>query len=149
MLSAAPADVLIAHPGHRARSAIRTLLTGAGLRIAGTTGDGAVAGTEAARLRPAVVLIDIRLATAARAEELARSSRVLLLTRGAGPRRMAALLSLPAAGYLDCDPRDAYAASDLTDAVYAVAKGLAWLSPSAAAAATAAMRASRVRARPG
>lgn len=132
-------DVLIAHPEPAARSAIQHHLHGghAGIRVVGTTGTGAETVTEVTRLRPDAVLIDERLTTPAHTATLAAESRVILLTGETEPSAITALLVTAARGYLvygNFEP------ADLCNAVLAVAGGLAWLSPVAAAAATATMR---------
>ncbi|HWS35972.1 MAG TPA: response regulator transcription factor [Actinoplanes sp.] len=140
-------DVLIAHPEPAARSGLRCHLHDEriGIRVAGTVGGSAETLTEAARLRPAVVLIDERLTTPDHLATLAAESRVILLTAETDPRAIGALLVGPARGYLVYDN---FETADLRNAVLAVAAGLAWLSPLAAAAATAGMRATGRHHRP-
>jgi DNA-binding NarL/FixJ family response regulator len=134
-------DVLLAHPDPGGRSALHGVLDRhAELRIVAVTGDGDEAAAEAERLRPAVALVDDRLSTAARAQRIARMSRLILLTVQTEPDVIATMLLGPARGCLTYDQLEP---DDLRNAVRAVANGLAWLSPAAVSAATSAMRAVR------
>ncbi len=132
-----PIDVLVAHPEPEGRAAIRHLLHCDGVRVVALTGDRAEMVTEAARLRPAVVVVDERLSGPDGARTLALQSKIVLLTAETDPHAIGRLLHGPAFGYLVYDYFDP---TDLLPAVRAVAGGLAWLSPPAAAVATAQMR---------
>jgi DNA-binding NarL/FixJ family response regulator len=127
-----PIDVLVAHPEPARRAGIRrTLERQPHVRVVAATGDGTEATTEADRLRPAVILFDDRLAAFDRIGVLARQSRLILLTGAVDADAVAVLLHLPAYG---CLVHDNFEPADLLGAVDAVARGLAWLSPIAAAA---------------
>ncbi|MEV6343987.1 response regulator transcription factor [Actinoplanes sp. NPDC051851] len=131
-------DVLIAHPDTARRTAMRYLLEQPPyVRVVAVTGDAATAAAEADRLRPAVILIDDRMAARGGVEALSRYSRVILLTAATEPHVVASLLHEPALGYLVYDNFDPI---DLVGAVRAVARGLAWLSPIVASAAAKVMR---------
>lgn len=137
----APIDVLVAHPEPAGRAALHSSL-GHGDRVTVV----AVAGTDAdaseavARLHPAVVVIDDRLPGW---RLLARQARIVLLTGETDLGALGTMLCGPASAYLTYDQFDP---ADVLGAVQAVGDGLAWLSPTAASAAAAAMRAP---ARPG
>lgn len=131
----APIDVMIVHPRPEGRAVIRYLLGhGDRVRVVALTGDGAQATAEAARLRPAVVVADDRLPGW---DRMTPQSRVVLLTGETDPRAIATMLRGPASAYLVYGH---FEPADLLGAVCAVADGLAWLSPTAASVAAAAMR---------
>lgn len=139
-----PIDVLIVHPEPEGRAVICHLLgQGDRVRVVALAGDSAQATAEAARLRPAVVVADDRLPGW---DRLTRQSRVVLLTGETDPPAVATMLRGPASAYLVYDH---FEPADLLGAVCAVADGLAWLSPTAASVAAAAMRESAGPATPG
>ncbi len=132
--------MLVAHPDPDGRAALVHPLLGDETRVGlvAASGNSAEIIAAVASLRPAVVLVDERLATAARLASLTRASRVILLTGTEEVRALATMLLGPAHG---CLVYGNFEPADLRDAVRAVADGLAWLSPVAAAAAAATMRA--------
>jgi DNA-binding NarL/FixJ family response regulator len=132
-----PIDVLVAHPEPEGRAVIRHLLRCDSVRVVALTGDRAGTVTEAARLLPAVVVLDDRLSGSDFARALALRSKVVLLTAETDPQVIGRLLRSPASGYLVYDYFDP---EDLLPAVHAVAGGLAWLSPLVAAVAAEQMR---------
>jgi len=133
--SGVPIDVQIVHPEPEGRAVICHLLgQGDRVRVVALAGDSAQATAEAARLRPAVVVADDRLPGW---DRMTRQSRVVLLTGETDPAAIATMLRGPASAYLVYDH---FEPADLLGAVYAVADGLAWLSPTAASVAAAAMR---------
>ncbi|BCB86523.1 response regulator transcription factor [Phytohabitans suffuscus] len=143
--SGTPTTVLIVHPDPRDRAAIRAELVASGrLRVVGVTGDRDEAVALAGRLRPTVSLLDDRVRAPGTdlVEALARWSLVIVLTDATERDAVVTLLQAPVQGclvYGHIEP------PDLVRAVNAVASGLGWLSPSAAAAVTWAMRASTPR----
>jgi DNA-binding NarL/FixJ family response regulator len=131
----APIEVLVAHPEPAGLDTLHRSL-GHDDRITEIVRAGTSAEAKAAitRLRPAVVVIDERL-TGWRL--MARHARIVLLTGETDPRTIGTMLCGPASAYLTYEQ---FEPADLLGAVHAVADGLAWLSPIAASAATAAMR---------
>jgi DNA-binding NarL/FixJ family response regulator len=131
----APIDVLVAHPEPTRLDALhRSLGRGDRVTVVARAANGADARAAVARLHPAVMVIDDRLPGWRR---MARHTRIVLLTGETNPRALGMLLHDPASAYLSYDQ---FEPADLLGAVHAVADGLAWLSPVAASAATAAMR---------
>lgn len=130
-----PIDVLLAHPEPDGRDTLhRSLARGDRVTVVAVTGTGADASEAVTRLRPAVVVADDRLPGW---QLLARQARVVLLTGETDLHTLGTMLRGPAAAYLTYDQ---FEPADLLGAVHAVGNGLAWLSPTAASAAAAAMR---------
>jgi DNA-binding NarL/FixJ family response regulator len=128
-------DVVLAHPEPARRDALcRSLALGGRVTVVAVAGTEADASDAVTRLHPAVVVIDDGLPGW---QLMARHARIVLLTRETDLRRLGAMLCGPASAYLTYDQFDP---ADLLDAVHAVGDGLAWLSPTAASAAAAAMR---------
>lgn len=133
-------DVLLAHPDPVGLAAIRYLLDGdERVRIVGVSGDGEETVALAGQLRPAVAVVDDRLATPGCAERIARWTRLIVLTDATDPAALTAMLLGPASGCLSYQQLEP---GDMLGAVRTVAAGLTWLCPLAVSAVTAAMRAS-------
>ncbi|WBB55261.1 hypothetical protein [Verrucosispora sp. WMMD573] len=128
---------LIVHPGRAEGAALRAVLdVGEQIRVVARTEDGGTATTLTQRLRPAVILLDDRIATPDYRElvrTLARQSRVIIMTAATECTTITALLRDPVRG---CLVYGQFEAADLREAVRAVAAGLGWLSPVAVAAAS-------------
>ena len=124
--------VLIADDQALIRTGFRMILTARGLDVVGEAADGAEAVAAAARLRPDVVLMDIRMpemdGLEAARRILAHSSdcRVIMLTTFDLDRYVYAALALGASGFLLKD----VTAAHLAAAVRLVDTGDALLSPS-------------------
>jgi DNA-binding NarL/FixJ family response regulator len=130
-----PIDVLVAHPEPVRRDALyRSLGCGGRVTVVAVAGTDADASDAVTRLHPAVVVIDDRLPGW---RQLARYARIVLLTGETDLRTLGTMLSGPASA---CLTYDQFEPADLLGAVHAVSDGLAWLSPTAASAATAVMR---------
>ncbi|MFI1990426.1 response regulator [Actinoplanes sp. NPDC020271] len=123
--------VLIADDQELIRAGFRLILTARGIDVAGEAGDGAEAVDAARRLRPDVVLMDIRMPVMDGLEAtrriLARSPgcRVLMLTTFDLDRYVYSALALGASGFLLKD----VTADHLAAAVRLVGTGDALLSP--------------------
>ena len=116
-----------------------------GVRVVGEAADGREAVAHARVLRPAVTLLDHRMPVAdglSALGELSRLSGVLVITSDADPGLIGRMLRGGARGYL---VHGAFDPDELRRAVLAVAAGHGWLSPVAAAVATAAVRAQASR----
>ncbi|WP_433388618.1 hypothetical protein [Micromonospora sp. KLBMP9576] len=133
---------MVVHPDPPERVALRAALdSGNRIRVVGLAGDGWEALALARRLRPIVILMDDR----ARAPDdtdllraLARRSEVIMLTHLTERHALVALLlCAPVRG---CLVHGHFEPPDLTAAVQAVAAGLGWLSPIAAAEVASALR---------
>ncbi|MFJ5927407.1 response regulator [Kitasatospora sp. NPDC092948] len=124
--------VLIADDQELIRTGFRLILTARGIDVVGEAADGAEAVALAARLRPDVVLMDIRMPVldglGAARQILARQPecRVLMLTTFDLDRYVYAALALGASGFLLKD----VTAAHLAAAVRLVDTGDALLSPS-------------------
>ncbi|MER7282849.1 response regulator transcription factor [Dactylosporangium sp. NPDC000244] len=130
------------------RAALRGYLEGSpDVVVAGEAADGVEALAEARRTGPTVTLLDHRMPIAdglSVLPDLARLTSILVLTSDPDPTLIAQMLHGGARGYLI---HGAFTPGELHRAVVAVAAGYGWLSPAAAAVATASMR-SRPAARP-
>ncbi|MFG2693154.1 response regulator [Kitasatospora sp. NPDC048407] len=127
-----PPRVLIADDQELIRTGFRLILTARGIDVVGEAADGAEAVALAARLRPDVVLMDIRMPVLDGLEAARRilarqpDCRVLMLTTFDLDRYVYAALSLGASGFLLKD----VTAAHLAAAVRLVDTGDALLSPS-------------------
>lgn len=118
------------------REGLRTLLSAeAGVEVVGEAGDGDAAVREARRLRPQVVLMDLRMPRTNGVEATRRlraeapASRVIVLTTFDDDEDVFEALRAGAVGYLLKDaPRD-----KLLEAIRAAARGESFLQPSVAA----------------
>ncbi|WP_173034564.1 response regulator transcription factor [Phytohabitans flavus] len=131
---------MVVHPDPHDGAAIRAALgTSRRLRVLGVTGDGDEALALARRLRPTVSLLDDRVLTSGTdlVAALARWTLVIALTGATERGAIVTLLQAPVQG---CLTYGYIEPPDLVRAVHAVADGLGWLSPAAAAAVTWAMR---------
>ncbi|WP_433086813.1 LuxR C-terminal-related transcriptional regulator [Dactylosporangium sp. CA-052675] len=141
-------SVLIVDDNPIVRAALRGYLEGTpDVVVAGEAADGVEALAEARRTGPAVTLLDHRMPIAdglSVLPDLARLTSILVLTSDPDPALIAQMLHGGARGYLI---HGAFTPGELHRAVVAVAAGYGWLSPAAAAVATASMR-SRPAARP-
>ncbi|MFG2039888.1 response regulator [Dactylosporangium sp. NPDC048998] len=140
--------VLVVDDNPIVRAALRGYLDATpDVTVVAEAADGLEALAEARRAAPAVTLLDHRMPIAdglSVLTELARHTAVLVLTSDADPALIARMLHGGARGYLI---HGAFTPEELQRAVIAVASGYGWLSPAAAAVATATMRA-RPAARP-
>ncbi|GIF68855.1 DNA-binding response regulator [Asanoa ishikariensis] len=124
--------VVIADDQELIRTGFRLILTARGIDVVGEAGDGAEAVTETRRLRPDVVLMDIRMPTmngldaARRILDDGAGCRVLMLTTFDLDRYVYAALSIGASGFLLKD----VTADHLAAAVRLVDTGDALLAPS-------------------
>jgi DNA-binding NarL/FixJ family response regulator len=135
-LPEAAITVLVVDDHAVVREGLRTFLAlQDGIRVVGEAGDGEEALTEAMRLRPDVVLMDLtmpRLDGVGAMRELRRrlpEARVVVLTSDPSDRRLLAAIQAGAAGYLlkTVQPQE------LARAVRAAHAGQAMLDPSVAA----------------
>ncbi|GIJ24989.1 hypothetical protein Vqi01_01510 [Micromonospora qiuiae] len=128
---------LIVHPCSAERADLGAVLeSGERIQVVGLTGDGNEAVHLAHRLRPAVILLDDGVTAPGKpnlVRALAQWSPVIALTAATECRAITALLCAPVRG---CLVYGHFETSDLIGAVRAVAAGLGWLSPVAAAAAS-------------
>ncbi|MEV0663669.1 response regulator [Actinomadura luteofluorescens] len=135
-----PIRVLVADDNPVVRSGLASLLGAAGITVVGEAADGerAVALTE--RLRPDLVLLDVRMPLLdgiGAAAPLARISRVLMLTYSDDPEIVREAVANGAAGYL---VHGTYDQDGLVTAVHDVVGGGNPLSPAASAALVDAVR---------
>ncbi|MDG6102204.1 response regulator transcription factor [Dactylosporangium aurantiacum] len=139
-------DVLVVDDNPIVRAALRGYLDGLdGVRVVAEAADGREAVARALAHRPAVTLLDHRMPVAdglSALEELSRLTGVLVITSDAGADLIGAMLRGGARGYL---VHGAFDPDELRRAVLAVAAGQGWLSPVAAAVATATVRAQASR----
>ncbi|WP_432837405.1 LuxR C-terminal-related transcriptional regulator [Dactylosporangium sp. CA-092794] len=134
---AAPITVAIAHPDPGGLAA--ELTAGRAVTLVALATTAAEAITAVRRTRPAVILFDDRLdqpGAPGLFEAVARHGRVIALTAHTDPQAIGALLRGPVHG---CLVYGHFEPEDLVPAVTAVARGLAWLCPVAAAVAAAAL----------
>lgn len=128
--------VLLVDDQDMMRAGLRAILDGAeGIEVVGEAGDGAEALAHATRLRPDVVLMDLRMPGVDGVEATRRirtdhrlsSTRVLVLTTYDGDAETVAALRAGASGFLG----KGAGPDELVDAVLAVARGRAALSTEA------------------
>ncbi|GIJ33988.1 response regulator [Micromonospora sediminimaris] len=122
--------VLIVDDEQLIRSGLRLILEAAGdITVVGEAADGAAARAEVRRLRPDVVLLDVRMpgmdGLAAAPDIVAAGARVIMLTTFDRDAYVHHALRAGAVGFLLKDT----APADLTAAVRAVASGDAMLAP--------------------
>ncbi|MDN3356891.1 response regulator transcription factor [Actinomadura sp. DC4] len=132
--------VVVADDNAVVRSGLVSLLEAGGVEVVGEARDGERAVVLAERLRPHLVLLDVRMplmdgVTAAR--EIARTTRVLMLTYTDTPETIRAAIGNGAAGYL---VHGTFTPEELLEAVHEVARGANPLSPAAAAVLVGAVR---------
>jgi DNA-binding NarL/FixJ family response regulator len=134
-------DVLVVDDNPIVRAALRGALAGAAdVRVTAEAGNGRDAVTQARLVTPTVTLLDHRMPVADGLSVLAELSAytcVLVLTGDADPALITRMLRGGARGYL---VHGAFDPAELRRAVRSVAAGRGWLSPVAAAVATAAVR---------
>jgi DNA-binding NarL/FixJ family response regulator len=128
-----PPRVIVADDNAIVRSGLISLLQAGGVEVLGEAADGEKAIALAERLRPDLVLLDVRMphvdgVTAAR--ELAKTTRVLMLTYTDTPEVIRAAIGNGAAGYL---VHGTFTPEDLLDAVHETVSGANPLSPAAVA----------------
>ncbi|MBB5874225.1 DNA-binding NarL/FixJ family response regulator [Allocatelliglobosispora scoriae] len=134
-------DVLVVDDNPIVRSALRGVLDATeDVRVTAEARDGREAIVTARLVQPAVTLLDHRMPVAdglSVLTELTVHTSVIALTSDADPELIGRMLRGGARGYLvhgEFDPRE------LHRAILAVAAGHGWLSPGAAAVATASVR---------
>ncbi len=116
------------------REGLRAMLETEGWRVAGETGDSAVALAELERLRPDLVLLDLSLGTRSGLELLADLRqrelpvRCLVLTMSAQPRHVAEAFRLGAQGYV----LKGASRAELLQAMSALACGRRYIGPQVA-----------------
>ena len=126
-----PLKVLLVDDHHIVRAGLRTIISRAGIEIVGEAGTAAAAIDEAARLKPDVVLMDVRLpdgsgVTACREIRAANPRiRVLFLSAFKDDNALLATAFASASGYLLKE----IGAEHLIQAIRAVASGLSVLAP--------------------
>jgi DNA-binding NarL/FixJ family response regulator len=130
------------------RQGLVSLLEASGIEVVGEAGDGRLAVELAGRLRPDLVLLDVRMplldgVTAARA--LSSVSRVLMLTYTDDPATVRAAIGNGAVGYL---VHGTFTAEELTTAVNDAVGGSHPLSQAAVSALVGAVRQGAERDRP-
>jgi len=126
-----PLKVLLVDDHHIVRAGLRTIISRAGIEVVGEAGTAAAAIDEAARLKPDVVLMDVRLpdgsgVTACREIRAANPRiRVLFLSAFKDDNALLATAFASASGYLLKE----IGAEHLIQAIRAVASGLSVLGP--------------------
>jgi DNA-binding NarL/FixJ family response regulator len=116
------------------RSGLVSLLEAADIRVVGEAGDGREAIELAERVRPDLVLLDVRMPRVdgvAAAELLSRIGRVIMLTYTEEPEVIRSAIANGAAGYL---VHGSFTAEELTAAVHDALNGANPLSPVAVSA---------------
>jgi DNA-binding NarL/FixJ family response regulator len=132
--------VIVADDNAVVRSGLVSLLEAGGVEVVGEVCDGEKAITLTERLRPDLVLLDVRMplmdgVTATR--QLAKTTRVLMLTYTDTPEIIRAAIGNGAAGYL---VHGTFTPEELLGAVREVAGGANSLSPAAVAVLVGAVR---------
>ena len=123
--------VVVADDNAVVRSGLVSLLEASGVEVVGEASDGERAITLAERLRPDLMLLDVRMPimdgiTAAR--HIAKTTRVLMLTYTDTPETIRAAIGNGAAGYL---VHGTFTPEELLSAVHQAASGANPLSPAA------------------
>ncbi|GAA0273569.1 response regulator transcription factor [Actinomadura nitritigenes] len=132
--------VLVADDNVVVRSGLVSLLEAHGIEVAGEAGDGRRAVELTARLRPDLVLLDVRMPLmdgVAAVAEISPLARVLMLTYTDDPGTVRAALGKGATGYL---VHGAFTADELIAAVHGAVGGAHPLSPAAVSALVGAVR---------
>jgi DNA-binding NarL/FixJ family response regulator len=125
------------------RQGLVSLLEASGIEVVGEAGDGRLALELAERVRPDLVLLDVRMPRldgVAAAEVLSRGTRVLMLTYTDDPEVVRAAIGNGAAGYL---VHGTFTAEELTTAVSDALDGANPLSRAAVSALVGAVRQER------
>ncbi|MWA00598.1 response regulator [Actinomadura sp. LD22] len=132
--------VLVADDNVVVRSGLVSLLEAHGIEVAGEAGDGRRAVELTARLRPDLVLLDVRMPLldgVAAVAEISPLAPVLMLTYTDDPGTVRAALGRGATGYL---VHGAFTADELITAVHNAVGGAHPLSPAAVSALVGAVR---------
>ncbi|MGI5326358.1 response regulator [Actinomadura nitritigenes] len=132
--------VLVADDNVVVRSGLVSLLEAHGIEVAGEAGDGRRAVELTARLRPDLVLLDVRMPLmdgVAAVAEISPLAPVLMLTYTDDPGTVRAALGRGATGYL---VHGAFTADELIAAVHNAVGGAHPLSPAAVSALVGAVR---------
>ncbi len=138
------ADIYLVDDHALMREALRKILEKHGHRVVGEADDPTSAINELNQLRPALVLLDLRLDHRSGLEVLEHvqtsqlSTRVIIITMSTNPRHVAEALRLGAQGYVLKDS----ASVELLDAVTAVVSGKRYLCSRASAMAVEGLMAS-------
>jgi DNA-binding NarL/FixJ family response regulator len=122
------------------RSGLISLLEASGIEVVGEAGDGQTALELAERLRPDLVLLDVRMPVldgVAAAELLSRTTQVIMLTYTDDPQVIRTAIGNGAAGYL---VHGSFTAEELTAAVHDGVRGAHPLSQVAVSALVGAVR---------
>jgi DNA-binding NarL/FixJ family response regulator len=125
-----PTTILVADDHAIVRQGLRNLLEHEGFHVLAEAADGREAVKIASDLKPDVAVLDLTMPRmngldAGRAIEQSRATHVVLLTMHAGEHHIAAALRAGIRGYV----LKTQAADDLVDAIHAVLRGQAYLSP--------------------
>jgi DNA-binding NarL/FixJ family response regulator len=131
--------VLVVDDNPVVRSGLISLLEAAGLEVAGEAGDGRTAIELTERLRPDLVLLDVRMPVldgVAAAKLLAHHTQVVMLTYTGDPETVRAAIGHGAVGYL---VHGTFSAEELAAAVRTAVGGANPLSPEAVSALVAAV----------
>jgi len=132
--------VVVADDNPVVRSGLVSLLESEGIHVVGEAGDGRQAMELAERMRPDLVLLDIRMPVVdgvSAAKVISKTTPVVMLTYADRPALVRAAIRSGAAGYL---VHGTFTPHELTAAVRAAAAGGNPLSPAAAAALVGAVR---------
>ena len=141
-----PITVLIADDNAVVRMGIKALLGQLdGIHVVGEAWDGQMAADLARKYSPDVTLLDVRMPRrdgVSAAEEVARVSKVVMMTYSDSPDVVRSALQAGACGYL---VHGAFEPSDVEAAVRGAARGVGTLSPAAVAALAQDVQPSQVR----